>query len=395
MSKEFQWNGQRNILILMEWYNHHLRMGIGQYARHHDWHLTVDERARVPVNWQGDGVLTVFHQRQDIATYLSHLKIPVVSLSQHRSDIDLPRVTGDHQQVGILAAEHFAERGFQHVAWFSTTCSPPQVLRFTGLCHGCRTQGLRQPYRWIWEEVAGNNPEDWQGMRNWLATLLHQTPKPLAILAYNDYDASKILDICRMLKTTVPEEIAILGVDDNELICLNQPVPLSSIRHDLVKVGYQGAQLLDALIDGVKPPSGAILIPPSGITLRQSTDQTAIPVPTVREAIRFIKDNLYRSFGVDEVAGATGVSRSTLDRLFQQHLARSVHSEILRARLAMAKHLLTRTDLPLSEIAQQSGFCHAQYFNNVFRKTVGHTPHAYRKQHMQVLDTQADLNIDI
>jgi LacI family transcriptional regulator len=299
----------------------------------------------------------------------------------YRSEIPLPRVAGDHVRMGVLAAEHFAERGFRHVAWFSTARSPIQALRTEGFARGCAAQGLDAPCRWLWEEVADGSPDDWQGMRRWLGRLLRRAPKPLAVFAYNDYDASNVEDACRAAGVAVPEEVAILGVDDNELICLNQPVPLSSIRHDLVGVGYRGAALLDALIDGAPPPASPILIQPTDVVLRQSTDQTAITVPAVRDAMRFVKDNLSRSFGVEEVAAAAGVSRSTLDRLFVQHLDRSMHEEILRARLAAAKRLLTRTDLVLAEIARQTGFCHAQYLNNVFRKKEGLTPRSYRERY--------------
>ena len=381
MAKKRQPTGLRNILILMEWYDHRIRQGIGQYARGHNWHLTVDERVMIPSGWEGDGVLTVFHRRRDIVRYIRQLKIPVVDMGLYRPDIPLPRVAGDHTRIGLLAAEHFAERDFKHVAWFSTAHSPIQALRLDGFIRGCAALGLDTPRRWIWEEAADGSPDDWQRMRRWLERLLRHAPKPLAVFAHNDYDASNVEDACRAAGIAVPEDVAILGVDDNELICLNQPVPLSSIRHDLVGVGYQSAALLDAILDGAPLPADPILIPPNDVILRQSTDQTAITFPAVRDAMHFVKDNLHRSFGVEEVAAAVGVSRSTLDRLFEQHLNRSMHEEILRARLAAAKRLLARTDLVLADIARQTGFCHAQYLNNVFRKTEGVTPRKYR-EHM-------------
>lgn len=372
---------QRNILILMEWYDHRIRQGIGQYASRHNWHLTVDERARIPRGWTGDGVLTVFHRRKDIARYIRQLRIPVVDMGLYRPDIPLPRVTGDHTQIGALAAEHFAERGFRHAAWFSTACSPIHTLRQQGFVRGCATQGLDAPQFWIWEEVADGSPDDWKRMRRWLERCLRNAPKPLAVLAHNDYDASNVEDACRVAGVAVPEDVAILGVDDNELICLNQPVPISSIAHDLVRVGHEGAALLDRLIDGAPPPDAPLLIPPAGIVLRQSTDLTAIRIPAVRDAMRFIKENLTRSFGIDEVAAAAGVSRSTLDRLFCEHLNRSVHAEVHRSRLAAAKHLLLHTGLSVADIARQTGFCHAQYLNNIFRRSESIPPRAYRMRY--------------
>ncbi|HRR32842.1 MAG TPA: DNA-binding transcriptional regulator [Kiritimatiellia bacterium] len=372
---------QRNILILMEWYDHRIRQGIGQYARTHNWHLTVNERALIPSGWEGDGILTVFHRRRDFVRYLRGVKVPIVDMGLYRPDIPLPRVVGDHRRIGALAAEHFAERGFKHTAWFSAERSPIQALRLEGFASGCSTQGLAAPYRWLWEEVADGSPDDWQLVRRWLGRLLRRAPKPLAVFAYNDYDASNVEDVCREVGIAVPEEVAILGVDDNELICLNQPVPLSSIAHDLTRVGYDAAELIDRLIDGAPPPVTPLLIPPTGVVLRQSTDLSAVSIPAVRAAMRFIKENLSNSFGIEEVAAAVGVSRSTLDRLFIQHLNRSVHKEVQRARLSSVKHHLLNTDLSVAEIARRTGFCHAQYLNNLFRHVESMTPRVYRKRY--------------
>lgn len=372
---------QRNVLVFMEWYDHRIRQGIGHYARDHNWHLTVDECARIPRGWTGDGVLTVIHSRSDMARYLRQLTIPAVDMSFYRPDLPLPRVIGDHAQIGALAAEHFAERGFRHAAWFSTARSPIQALRLEGFAEGCASLGLDTPQIWIWEDAARGFRDDWKRMRLWLERLLRQAPKPIAVFTHNDYDAANVQDACRSVGIAVPDEVAMLGVDDNELICLNQPVPLSSIAHDLVRVGYESAALLDGLISGAAPPPKPILIPPTGIVLRQSTDFTAVSVPPVRAAMRFIRENFGRSFGIDEIAAAAGVSRSTLDRLFRQHLNRSTHREVLRTRLAAVKHLLLHTDISVADIARQTGFCHAQYLNNVFRAEAGLTPRKYRERH--------------
>lgn len=373
---------QRNILIMMEWYDHHIRQGIGQYARGHNWHLTVDERGRIPRGWAGDGVLTVLNRRKDMVRYIRQLKMPVVDLGLYRPDIPLPRVAGDHVRIGALAAEHFAERGFRNTAWFSTARSPIQALRLQGFTRGCAAQGLDKPKSWIWDESAdGESRDDWKHMRIWLARHLRKAPKPIAVLACNDYDAANVEDVCRASGLTVPDEVAILGVDNNELICLNQPVPLSSIVHDLVRVGYEGAALLDRLISGAPLPIAPLLIPPLDIVLRQSTDHTAVSVRAVRAAMRYIKEHMATSFGIEAVAAAAGVSRSTIDRLFCQHLGRSVHAEVQRTRIAFVKHMLLHTPRSVSEIARLAGFCHAQYLNNIFRRIEGTTPCAYRKQY--------------
>jgi LacI family transcriptional regulator len=151
--------------------------------------------------------------------------------------------------------------------------------------------------------------------------------------------------------------------------------------HDLQRVGYEGAGLLARLIRGIPPPAAPLLIPPKGVHLRQSTDYTAIDVPSVRKAIAFIKNNIHKSFGINEVALHAGVSRSTLDRLFLENFNRTVHAEVHRTRISTVKALLTTTELTIQKIAEQSGFCHAQHLNNLFKSSEGLTPKNFRKKY--------------
>jgi len=374
---------QRNILVLMEWYDHGIRQGIGRYALEHNWHLTVDERARVPRGWEGDGILTVFHRRREIVAYLRRQRVPIVDMGLYHPEIALPRVVGDHTRIGALAAEHFADRGFRQTAWFSTAFSPIDSLRLKGFRAQCTSLEQSAPIEWVWEREASGSRDDWKKMRDWLGRCLLHAPKPIAVFAHNDYDAACVEDVCRLKGIAVPDDVAILGVDNNELVCLNQPVPLSSISHDLTRVGYEGAALLSRLIDGLEPPKGPILIPPADIALRQSTDLTAVNIPTVRLAMNFLTNNIGNSFGIENVAAAAHVSRSTLNRLFIRHVGRTVHAEVCRSRLACAKRLLLRSDRSIAEIARLCGFCHAQHLHNAFRRAEGLTPSVFRIKYGQ------------
>lgn len=372
---------QANILILMEWYDHHIREGIGRFAAEHNWHLTIDERAAIPKGWRGDGVLTVFNKRLDIAEYVARLKIPVVDMGLYHPEMRLPRVTGDCHRIGALAAEHFAERGYQNTVWFSRVSTPIERMRYQGFRETCLKLGLREPLEWVWEKHAPAKNDNWNALRRWLERNLSKAPEPLAVFTYNDYDASNFLSVCINAGISVPEQVAILGVDDNELICLNQPVPLSSIIHDLNKVGYRAAAMLDHLIQGGKYPSRPRLIPPKGIKRRKSTDYTAINIPAVRKAAAYIKENIHSSIGINEIAEHAGVSRSTLDRLFIENFNRTVYNEVHRTRLAAVKSMLTTSKLTIHEIAARTGFCHAQHLNNLFKKNEGITPREFRQQY--------------
>ena len=209
---------------------------------------------------------------------------------------------------------------------------------------------------------------------------LRDAPKPLALLAYDDADAARALGACLAAGLSVPDDVAILGIGGDRLICENQSVPISSIEHDQGRTGYEGAELLDRLMNGETPPTKPILIPPRGITVRASTDFIASASPIVRKALEFIKANISRPIGLDQVSTEIGTSRATLARLFDSEFGRTVGKEILRQRIDLAKKLMSDNVLSIAEIAYRTGFCNPAYFTNTFRRTTGLTPKAWRKK---------------
>jgi len=202
----------------------------------------------------------------------------------------------------------------------------------------------------------------------------------VGVFAFNDYDASSVIDACNAHNMAVPDDVAVLGVDNNELVCTCSSVPISSVNHDLERIGYQAARLLDRLMDGGKSPSGNILIPPRGITVRQSTDTMAINNQVLRKALLFVRNNFNRRFTVDDVAADSGVSRRTLENLFRWELQRSIHAEILRTRLNHARDYLLNTKNRVTDIAARTGFCHPQHLNNSFKHVYALTPLKYRRK---------------
>lgn len=370
---------QPNILILLEWYDHAIRRGIARAARERGWHLTVPAGSLLPVGWKGDGVLTILGRDRRLAAYIRGMRCPVVDLGCYRPDIPLPRVLGDHRLIGQLGAEHFISRLFRHLAFFALGPSPVEELRFEGFAGACRAASLPKPAEWV---LPRSN--DWPAANRWLRQRLTRAAKPLGVFAYNDEAASWVEDSCRAAGLAVPGEVAILGVDDNDLICLNQPVPLSSIAHDREQIGYRGAALLADLLAGKPAPAAPILIPPAGVISRQSSDATAVEQPRVRRALACLGESLGKSFGATDLAAAAGVSRATLDRLFLRYIGRSVHEEIDRRRIERAKDLLLRTNLPLAAVAKRVSLCNAQYLVRLFRASEGTTPRAYRQERRPV-----------
>ncbi len=221
--------------------------------------------------------------------------------------------------------------------------------------------------------------DDWKALNTWLAAKLAMAPKPLALFAFNDNNAALALEAALAAGFSVPEEIAILGVDDETLIVENQSVPLSSVRHDLRGIGVEAAALLDRLMEGGKPPDAAVLVPPLGVAVRRSTDVVAVTSPTIRRALALIREHLSDAYGVSELAAELGVSRATLSRIFSAEMDSTPSREFLRQRLARAKVLLATTDTPIKAIALECGFCDLSHLTNIFRRETGITPRAFRK----------------
>ena len=385
---------QRNVLLVIQPAYPERIQGIARFARSHGWHLTiVDRLARFPRGWRGDGALVTLRGNAKTNLFVKGLVrdgIPVVDLTFNHPEIRLPRVSGDHEAFGRTAREHFETLNFHHFAWFSTDWSHVHELRFRGYAAETREagRGMREENtdRWVLEEMVGNDEIDnWRLFLRVIGRKLRSAPKPLAVLTYDDADAAKVLSAALEAGLRVPEDVAIMGIGNDTVICENQAVPLSSVDHDLERNGYEGAALLDKLMSKPsKPPkpskpSKPLLLPPRGIVVRKSTDTLAADDPTLSAALREIAKRLPTSFGVAEIADALKVSRTNLDRLFAEKFSRSVGKEIVRQRIERAKKLLTTTDKPMKEIAALCGYCNAGYFTNAFRAETGLTPKAWRR----------------
>jgi LacI family transcriptional regulator len=290
----------------------------------------------------------------------------------------------DNAAIGRLAAEHFLERGFRHLAFFNfgnywmETESAPAFHRTAGAagaqCHEIayhRHFGRTRPHPTLREPAA----------HRWLVEQLRRLPRPLGVFAAADDLALMVLRACGDAGLRVPEEVAVLGCNNEPLDCDFAPVPMSSVDPDLEQQGYTAARLLDRLMDGAPPPREPVIIQPKGVATRQSTDILAVPhVPTAR-ALRFIWEHYREPIHTPEIAAAAGMSRRGLEHAFQQHLHRSIRAEINRRRIEHARELLVTTDLKVYEAAEQSGFHDVPNFYTHFRALTGLSPRAYRRRH--------------
>lgn len=212
-------------------------------------------------------------------------------------------------------------------------------------------------------------------MANWIKGL----PKPVGLMACNDERSCELIEAAQLAGVTVPEEVAVIGVDNDELICNLLDPPLSSIALNSDKAGYEAAALLDKLMAGEKMAGQTVIAEPAGVVARKSTDVSAVPDAAVVDAIRFIRAHAGEMIRVDDVVNATPLSRRLLERRFRKTVGRSILNEIQRMHVNSATEMLLNTDLPISQVAQKAGFSSATHLGVTFKQRMKMTPFAYRR----------------
>ncbi len=354
---------------------------IRHVERSHRWAMDVftpqPDQLRALSHFDPAGVIGALDSAELIA-WARGLEVPVVNISEIYEHSAVPRVGVNDTAVGELAASHFIEMGFKNVTFVGAMHHLGSHLREAGfrkrlepIVDRVQTFSLNSPAGFA---VATASPP--RELSTWLA----QLPTPCAIFAYDDRCGRLIALACRALGIAMPQKIAILGCNDDEIICrLNTP-PLSSVSLPLERVGYEAAIMLDRLMDGETAPKEPMLLPISSVASRQSTKTTPIPDSDVAAALRFIAAHEGEWIGVPEVLLAVPINRRSLERKFRQFIGRSPLEEIRRVRLEKAKQLLATTDLPMPMVASQSGFSEAKQLSLVFHDTVGVTPTTYRRQ---------------
>lgn len=357
--------------------------GVQQYAaRHGPWLVFIEPRGgeepiTLPHGWRGDGVIARINNPR-LASELVSLKIPTVNVSGIRiSENPFPCVTTDLSASGRMAAQYFLDRGFRSFAYFSLLGlhyvmthqqAFAETLRERG--HPCAVYSVK-PRR-------GAEP-DWNLDLSALGAWLKSLPKPVAVLSWNAGGSREVLFACQQAGLLVPEEVAILSGSDDDLLCAMAHIPISGIQVPAQQIGYKAAELLDGLLQRKKARSRLVLIPPSGITARRSSDTLALSDAALAKAISFVRLNADRPIQVTDVSAHAGLSRRALERKFEAALGRSPASEIRRLRLEQARGLLETTDMTVPEVAEKSGFGSPEYLAFIFRKELGLTPLKYRR----------------
>jgi len=388
---------RRKVLLLLGVYYSQHHMGVARYAREAGWILEkgcVDEPDVAPVWWRGDGMITLITSSNNYAAFRLLPEVPMVDLSRgwvtnavpprlRATGRDRPRVLQDNESISRLAATHFLERGFRHIAFVNFGNWWMETERMQTFARTVRQAGAEyheiEYYKHFCRQAAAADKLKPVAHR-WLMESIRKLPKPVGIFAATDDLALDLLRTCEDAGVSIPEEVAVLGCDNSELICNFAPVPLSSVDPDLELQGYEAARMLGQLMDGKPAPSEPLLVPPKCVVTRQSTNILAVPhVPTAR-ALQFIWEHYREPIQTPEIAAAAGLSRRALERAFLKHLQRTVVEEITRRRVEHAKELLLNPDIKIYQVAEQSGFANGMYFSKVFQQWSGERPSHYRRQ---------------
>ena len=375
---------RRKVALLIETSNAYARglvQGVVHYVREHGpWSFQMMEQGRGDdppawlADWEGDGVIARIETPR-IARAVVKRGLPTVDLSAARLVSSLPWVETDDGAIAGLAAEHLLERGFKHFGYCGDARFNWSVWRERKFAEHLKQTG-HDCHVFCSDPALTDLDAQSSALMGWLRTL----PKPVGIMACYDRRGQQVLDACRNAALAVPDEVAVVGVDNDELLCELAAPPLSSVIPNTLRTGYEAAALLDKLMAGKRVPATAHLISPIGVASRQSTDVLAIDDREVASAVRFIREHACEGINVADLMGAVALSRRVLEQRFQRLLGRTPHEEILHVKLSRVQRLLAETDLPLYQIAERAGFEHVEYLSVAFKRELGKTPRQFRTE---------------
>jgi LacI family transcriptional regulator len=393
MKKIVKFAKRQRVALLVESsraYGREVLSGIAAFVREHEyWSVffqdlnLCDSTPEWLKTWKGEGIISRL-ENDDIVGLIRRLKVPVVYLRRVEGSTNAPQILTNNAEVSRLCFEHLKERGFRHFAYCGfngADYSDERKETFVSLVEeaGLRCHvygGIPHPAKGDTAQHEGLGLQDGSLLVDWIRRL----PKPIGLMACNDMRGQQVLDACRSIGVALPDEIAVIGVDNDEVLCNLSNPPLSSVAPNAERIGYEAAALLSRMMTGARISTREIFVKPNGVVPRRSTEVLAIEDKQMAAATRFIREHACEGIDVSDVLHAVPMSRSTMDRRFIQILGYSSKDEILRVRLNRAKQLLAETDLPLSRIAEKVGLEHVEHFSRIFKNRVGMTPSAFRTQ---------------
>jgi LacI family transcriptional regulator len=369
----------RSILLAFDWFDQRIYEGIFRFAKERAWHLSpylVSQRS-TPTNWPGDGAITCFAKK--IAQRIRALHMPKVDISVAPIPQRVPRVVVDNSAIGRLAAEHFLERGFHDFAFYSWPLVYVNQVRREAFFKALAAAGVRRRNIHEIHQSPARLLGNWKVHEADIKRQLDKLPRPLAVFAGQDNLGANLIEICHWSGISIPEEVAVLGVDNIELLCRGMMVPMSSIDTRLDELGYAAAEQLERLMDGkLKNTAAPILIPPKGVVTRRSTDVLAVRHSSIVRALAFMKEHSHRPITLGQISERVGMSKRGLEKAFLKHLGSTPAEQLRHLRLAKAKKLLVETDEKIEAIAHECGYSNSSNLGLAFNRDCGMSPRAYR-----------------
>ncbi len=391
MTSKWPSSGSRRVALIYDAtraYDLKVMTGVATYLQEGiTWSIYIEETAlqqqRLPdlATWHGDGIIANFDDPRVVRAVRAS-SLPVVAFGSgygwYEPEFRIPYIFTNNGAVARLAADHLLDRGFRRFAYYGGVRSRINGWsieresafseRVTERGYGCLVYRDRHSEGRGWTRSQA-------ALEAWLASL----PKPIGLLAENDLRARLVLEACRSGGLRVPDELAVMGVDNDELLCRLTTPLLSSIEQGSKRIGYEAAELLDRLMSGNGQARSSRVIDPVGIVVRGSTDVLAVEDEQVAEALRFISATASRAIRTEDVAAAVGVSRSGLDAHFKRALGLTVSAVIRKHQMDVTLQLTSDTNLPLKQIAARAGFKSVQHMTKRFREAVGCPPAQYRR----------------
>jgi LacI family transcriptional regulator len=375
----------KRIVLLVETsreFGRQLIMGIARYARFHGpWIFYKEQiglKSSIPnlTSWKPDGIIM-----RDclIKNELIELKIPTI-LVQHDSPCpkNLPVIKTDAALIAKMASNHLIEKGFKNFAFCGFDTYEWSNNRKSYFCRFNTEAGFKT---YVYSSPKHLKIHDWENEQQHVSDWLKTVPKPAGILACNDDRGQYILEICKRNGFKVPEDVTVIGVDNDPMICEIGDPPMSSIALNVESAGYEAAKLLDRMIGKQKIENRQIMVSPTHIVQRQSSDILAVSDAEVSLAIRFIKENARDKILVTDVVKKTNISRRTLEQRFKKTIHRSIYDEIRQVRVEWIARLLIETYLPISQITSFFNFTDMGHISRYFKKEKGMGLREFRKIH--------------
>lgn len=363
-----------------------LLQGIADFAHHHGPWSFYWEPGGLEKAWpllpslDADGIIM---RDVDQLSEVLALGIPAVVVGHSKTEVPgLANVVTDSPTIGRMAAEHLLNCGVRHFAYCGYDTTPWEKCPWSELRGDAFHEKVKEAGFGVhfYPRQSATVSLSWKHERQRMAAWLLSLPRPLGLMACNDDRGQQVIEACRTAALTVPDDVAVLGVDNDELVCSLSDPPLSSVAINFERAGYDAAASLGGLLNNQKDVPRKILVHATHIVARRSTDILALEDPHVVKALRFIQEQCRSSLSVSEVVRAAALSRRALEERFRRMVGRSILQEIRRVRVDHISRLLVETNLPVSQIADALGFSDIRHFARYFHSETKSTPLAHRKK---------------